>query len=60
MSGNSSHGGMQIGISKEREVGKTIKRKQLSISQQRKTDAERERAIDMYRQMKLAKMKPIS
>ena len=38
-----------------RAVGKTVKRKHLSFAQQRITDAEREKAINMYRQLKKAK-----
>ncbi|XP_064643910.1 coiled-coil domain-containing protein 137-like [Lineus longissimus] len=40
---------------KVREIGKTIKRKNLSISEQRKLDAERERVVDLYRQLRAKK-----
>ena len=42
----------------ERETGKTVKRKFLSPAQQRLTDSQRQRAIDLYRKMKDKKMKP--
>ena len=42
----------------ERETGKTVKRKFLSPAQQRVTDSQRQRAIDMYRKMKDKKGTP--
>lgn len=42
----------------KREEGKTVKRKFLSPAQQRITDSQRQRAIDLYRKLKNKKMKP--
>ncbi|ELU15315.1 hypothetical protein CAPTEDRAFT_221575 [Capitella teleta] len=39
-------------VFKQRTVGKTLKRKHMTIAQQRITDKERERAVLMYRQIK--------
>ena len=43
--------------SSERQAGQTVKRKFLSPAQQRITDLQRQRAIDMYRKMKDTKIK---
>ena len=51
-----SGGNKNIGPPK-REVGKTVKRKLLAPGQQLKMDAERQRAIQLYRDMKTKKMK---
>lgn len=42
---------------KTRELGQTKKRKHLSMAQQQIMDKEREKAIDLYRQLKAKKMK---
>ena len=42
----------------ERQAGKTVKRKLLSPAQQRITDSQRQRAIDLYRKMKDQRIKP--
>ncbi|XP_069124129.1 coiled-coil domain-containing protein 137-like [Argopecten irradians] len=47
---NSSSG--KSGVSSTREVGQTLKRKHMSLSQQHKMDNERDKAIKLYRQLK--------
>ncbi|XP_033732885.1 coiled-coil domain-containing protein 137-like isoform X2 [Pecten maximus] len=48
------------GVSSTREVGQTLKRKQMSLSQQHTMDNERNKAIKLYRQMRDKQNKNLS
>ena len=60
MRDNKNSAGGSGSVVHSRKVGETMKRKNMSLAQQQVMDSERQRAIDLYREMKEKKMSKFS